>query len=91
MNIIPNETLVKVLGYLNYDYLLIVKNVCHRFRSAVGYVIERSTVWVKDENRYAPIHAKREDDYSQFAKLFYEFENRQFERCLISRHWKRFR
>lgn len=80
-------------GYLNYDELLVAKNVCRLWRGSVGYLINRRPVvfaWLKDEKCYLK---RDEENHSPFYKLFYEKDDRlnRLDHNLVSSSWKQFR
>ena len=56
MNVFPSEVCIKILSYLNYPQLLIVKNVNKDFSRLVNYVVGSKTVWIQSSDDRAPVH-----------------------------------
>ena len=74
MYVFPSEIYVKILSYLSYDDLLVVRNVNEYFRKLVNYVVGTKTVWIKSCDDRAPVH-----------KMFSTNEYVYVDKCFLGR------
>lgn len=45
---LPNEMMIKILGYLTYDDLLVIRKIDDKFKQLIDLLVSRRAIWLKE-------------------------------------------